>query len=34
VSETVLKVARDFASEVESMEFPNNIIQFTGTGKP
>ena len=33
VSETVLKVARDFASEVEAMEFPNNIIQLTGTGK-
>lgn len=33
VSETVLQVARAFSREVESMEFPNNIIQFTGTGK-
>lgn len=33
VSRTILKVAKEFASEVESMEFPNNIIQFTGTGK-
>ena len=33
VSQTILKVAKEFSSEVESMEFPNNIIQFTGTGK-
>ncbi|WP_328185128.1 3-methyl-2-oxobutanoate hydroxymethyltransferase [Marinobacter sp. OP 3.4] len=31
VSKTVLQVAREFSQEVESMEFPNNIIQFTGT---
>lgn len=33
VSESVERVAKDFASEVESMEFPNNILAFTGTGK-
>ncbi|MEH6564363.1 MAG: 3-methyl-2-oxobutanoate hydroxymethyltransferase [Halopseudomonas sp.] len=33
VSDTILKVARDFTAEVETLEFPNNIIQFTGTGK-
>ena len=33
LSKTVFKVAKEFSSEVESMEFPNNIIQFTGTGK-
>ena len=33
VSQTILKVAKEFSSEVESKEFPNNIIQFTGTGK-
>lgn len=33
VSQIILKVAKEFSSEVESMEFPNNIIQFTGTGK-
>ncbi|HDY99533.1 MAG TPA: 3-methyl-2-oxobutanoate hydroxymethyltransferase [Pseudomonas sabulinigri] len=33
VSDTILKVARDFTAEVESLEFPNNIIQFTGSGK-
>jgi 3-methyl-2-oxobutanoate hydroxymethyltransferase len=33
VSQTILKVAQEFALEVQSMEFPNNIIQFTGTGK-
>jgi 3-methyl-2-oxobutanoate hydroxymethyltransferase len=32
VSQTILEVAKEFSSEVESMEFPNNIIQFTGTG--
>ena len=32
-SRTILKVAKTFAAEVESMEFPNNIIQLTGTGK-
>lgn len=32
-SRTVHQVAKEFTSEVESMEFPNNIIQFTGTGK-
>ncbi|KEA61739.1 3-methyl-2-oxobutanoate hydroxymethyltransferase [Marinobacterium lacunae] len=30
-SRTILKVAREFVSEVETMEFPNNILQFTGT---
>ena len=33
VSQTILKVAKEFSSEVELMEFPNNIIQLTGTGK-
>ncbi|GAA6130231.1 3-methyl-2-oxobutanoate hydroxymethyltransferase [Halopseudomonas sabulinigri] len=33
VSDTIVKVARDFTAEVETLEFPNNIIQFTGTGK-
>lgn len=33
VSETILKVAKAFTSEVESLEFPNNIIQLTGSGK-
>ncbi len=33
VSRTILQVARDFASEVDSREFPNNIIQLTGAGK-
>ncbi len=33
VSKTVLKVAREFSEEVESMKFPSNIIQFTGTDK-
>jgi len=31
-SQTILDVARDFTREVESLEFPNNIIQLTGTG--
>lgn len=30
-SRTVLQVASEFSEEVESMKFPNNIIQFTGT---
>ncbi|MCH9691070.1 MAG: 3-methyl-2-oxobutanoate hydroxymethyltransferase [Gammaproteobacteria bacterium] len=33
VSETILHVAKAFSSEVASMEFPNNIIQFTGNKK-
>ena len=33
VSDIILKVARDFTTEVETQEFPNNIIQFTGTAK-
>ncbi len=33
MSKTILKVANEFSSEVESMDFPNNIMQFTGTGK-
>ena len=33
VSKTILQVAGDFCSEVESMEFPNNIIQITAAGK-
>ncbi|WP_133493004.1 3-methyl-2-oxobutanoate hydroxymethyltransferase [Alcanivorax sp. 24] len=33
VSRTILQVAEDFASEVASREFPNNIIAFTGSGK-
>lgn len=33
VSETIDRVAKEFASEVETMEFPNNILAFTGTGK-
>jgi 3-methyl-2-oxobutanoate hydroxymethyltransferase len=33
VSDTIVKVARDFTAEVESLEFPNNIIQLTGTGR-
>ena len=31
--ETILMVARAFRSEVETLEFPNNIIQLAGTGK-
>lgn len=31
VSRTILKVAKEFSSEVESMKFPNNIINITGT---
>lgn len=33
VSQTIQNVAAAFSAEVESMEFPNNIIQLTGTGK-
>jgi 3-methyl-2-oxobutanoate hydroxymethyltransferase len=33
VSQVIYKVAKEFASEVESTEFPNNIIQLTGTGQ-
>lgn len=33
VSESILAVATQFSREVESREFPNNIIPFTGTGK-
>lgn len=33
VSKTILKVATDFSEEVESMKFPSNIIQFTGTSR-
>ena len=32
-SKNVLQVATEFSEEVESMKFPNNIIQFTGTNK-
>ena len=32
-SQTILQVAKDFAREVESGEFPNNIIQMTGSGQ-
>lgn len=31
VSKTVMQVATEFSEEVESMKFPSNIIQFTGT---
>lgn len=33
VSQAILDVATEFAFEVETMEFPNNIVQFTGTGE-
>jgi 3-methyl-2-oxobutanoate hydroxymethyltransferase len=33
VSKEIITVAKEFSSEVESKEFPNNIIQFAGTGK-
>lgn len=33
ISKTVLQVATEFSEEVESMKFPSNIIQFTGTNK-
>lgn len=32
VSQTILKVAKDFRTEVESSEFPNNIIAFAKKG--
>ena len=32
-SQTLVQVAQAFAAEVESREFPNNIIQLTGTEK-
>ena len=33
VSDTILEVAKAFDREVQSREFPNNIIQLTGTGR-
>jgi len=33
ISRNIVKVAKEFSSEVASMEFPNNIIQFAGTRK-
>ena len=33
VSDTILEVARIFDREVQSREFPNNIIKLTGTGR-
>lgn len=33
VSETVVAVAQAFASEVDSLEFPNNIIRLSGSGR-
>ena len=33
ISRDIFRVAKDFSHEVESMAFPNNIIQFTGTAK-
>jgi 3-methyl-2-oxobutanoate hydroxymethyltransferase len=33
VSQSIIKVAKEFSTEVESMEFPNNIIQFTGVSR-
>lgn len=33
ISREVFEVAKEFSREVESMEFPNNIIQLTGTRK-
>ncbi|OZG75012.1 3-methyl-2-oxobutanoate hydroxymethyltransferase [Hahella sp. CCB-MM4] len=33
VSQSILEVAKLFSKEVESMEFPNNIIQFSSSGK-
>jgi 3-methyl-2-oxobutanoate hydroxymethyltransferase len=33
VSEIVVRVARDFSSEVASREFPDNIIPMSGSGK-
>lgn len=34
VSRAILEVAGKFSAEVESLEFPNNIIRLAGTGKP
>jgi 3-methyl-2-oxobutanoate hydroxymethyltransferase len=33
ISKSIIKVAKEFSSEVTSKEFPNNIIQFTSAGK-
>lgn len=33
MSQTVLQVAKEFASEVETLAFPDNIIQLTGAGR-
>ena len=33
IGKDMVKVAKEFSSEIESREFPNNIIQFTGIGK-
>jgi len=33
VSDAILDVAKAFSAEVESREFPNNIIHLTGTGR-
>jgi 3-methyl-2-oxobutanoate hydroxymethyltransferase len=33
VSRIIVKVAKEFSTEVESREFPNNIIKLTGSGK-
>jgi len=33
MSQVIHQVAKDFSSEVESKEFPNNIIQFVADGK-
>ena len=33
VSDTILAVAKAFSTEVESREFPDNIIKFSGNGK-
>ncbi|MGI0119344.1 3-methyl-2-oxobutanoate hydroxymethyltransferase [Zooshikella sp. RANM57] len=33
VSQTIVKVAKQFSSEVQSLAFPNNIIQLNGTEK-
>lgn len=32
-SQTILQVAREFVAEVETGQFPNNILKFTGTKK-
>ncbi|WP_020410573.1 3-methyl-2-oxobutanoate hydroxymethyltransferase [Hahella ganghwensis] len=33
VSQSILEVAKTFSREVESLEFPNNIIQFSSSGR-